>query len=136
MGEAVVGRGIEIRVLTAVVVIAMGARAGLDLALGIALIAAPFRKRRDLRGIAGVVEAHAAEPFLVNVLLDQLRVIVFAVGPLGRRESARDPGAGHQDPFAELGVVGDLQLIADVASFVEHLWLQRFGDLDHVPLLK
>src|SRR5437867_7949336 len=105
MGEAVVGRGIEIRVLTAVVVIAMGARAGLDLALGIALIAAPLRKRRDLCGIAGVVEAHAAEPFLVNVLLDQLRVIVFAVGPLGRRESARDPGAGHQDPLDRKSVV-------------------------------
>jgi hypothetical protein len=53
--------------------------APLDHALGIALIAAPLRKRDDFRRVCRIVKPHPAQTFLVDVLLDHGRLVVLPV---------------------------------------------------------
>ena len=134
--EAVVGRGIEIGVLAAVVIAAVGARAGLDRARGVALIAAPHREQLDLRRIGRVVEAHAAQALLLDVALDQIGVVVLSVRPFRSREGPLGAGSGHQDPFLELAIVGELELAAGKSALVHHDRLERVGDLDHIAGLE
>src|SRR5437667_8072804 len=110
--EAVVGRGIEVGVVAAVIVIAVRPGAGLDLALGIAAVGGELREQNDVRRVGRVPDADAAQARPLFDLFDQVQVVVLAVGRGrsgggDRRGSTRD-----EDPFAELPVVGDLQLRA------------------------
>jgi len=73
---------------------------------------------------------------LIDVLRDHVGIVVFPVRVFRRREGSRHARSGHEDPFAELAVVGDLQLTAEESLFVEHLRLEWFGDVDHVALLE
>src|SRR5207247_883302 len=134
--EAVIGRGVEIGVVAAVVIVAVRSRAGLDLALGIAAVGGELREQAYVGGIGRIPDADAAQTLALLGLIDQARVIVLAVGGRRRGRSDRRGCPGDQDPLAEFLVERDLKLRASEPSVFHELRRPRVADIDHVAVLQ
>src|SRR5439155_8333611 len=130
VGEAVVGRGVEIGVVAAVVVVAVRSRAGLDPALGVAAVGGELREQGYAGGVGRVPDADSAQTLALLGLIDQARVIVLAVG--GRRRGRSDRGrcSGDQDPLPEFLVERDLKLRASERAVLDEFRHPRVADID------
>src|SRR5439155_23756845 len=116
VGEAVIGRGVEIGIVAAVVVVAVRARAGLDLALGIAAVGGELREQDYVGGVGRIPEADPAQTRPLLRSLDQARIVVLAVGGSRRGRCDWRGRPGDQDPLPEFLVERDLKLRASEGS--------------------
>src|SRR6266581_7078336 len=81
----------------------------------------PVSVESDVRRVGRVPDTDAAQARPLLGLFDQARVVVLAVRRRRRGRSDRRGRSGDEDPFAELFVVGDLQLRAPEGAMLHEL---------------
>src|SRR5713101_4534446 len=128
MKESFVRCGIEISVLSTVVIIPVRALAG--------GAGAELGKFYNLRWIGDVVEAHTAKSLVLLALVIEMWVVVLAHGRFESRICNRRLRSCHENPFFQVFVVGHLDLAAFKSAFVVKGRLSNVTDVDHVALLE